>query len=76
MLLCIDIGNTHAHYGVVAHGQALFQRELPTRAIDHPSEGFGPVLAPQPDVVRSKLLRSTMTNASSAVRSTESCVND
>jgi len=44
MLLCIDIGNTHTHYGVVAHGQALFQRELLTRAIDHPSEGFGPVL--------------------------------
>jgi len=44
MLLCIDICNTHTHYGVVAHGQALFQRELPTRAIDHPSEGFGPIL--------------------------------
>jgi type III pantothenate kinase len=44
MLLCIDIGNTHTHYGVVAHGQALFQRELATRAIDHPSEGFGPIL--------------------------------
>jgi type III pantothenate kinase len=44
MLLCIDIGNTHTHYGVVAHGQALFLRELPTRTIDHPVEGFGPVL--------------------------------
>jgi type III pantothenate kinase len=44
MLLCIDIGNTHTHYGIVAHGQALFQRELPTRAIDHPAEGFGPIL--------------------------------
>ena len=31
-LLCIDIGNTHTHYGVVANGQALFQRELATRA--------------------------------------------
>ncbi|MDD2765045.1 MAG: type III pantothenate kinase [Opitutaceae bacterium] len=44
MLLCIDIGNTHTHYGVVANGQALFRRELPTRLIDHPSEGFGPAL--------------------------------
>ncbi|MFA5057425.1 MAG: type III pantothenate kinase [Opitutaceae bacterium] len=44
MLLCIDIGNTHTHYGIVANGQALFLRELPTRLIDHPSEGFGPVL--------------------------------
>jgi type III pantothenate kinase len=44
MLLCIDIGNTHVHYGVVAHGQALFQRERQTRLIDHPSEGFGPVI--------------------------------
>jgi type III pantothenate kinase len=43
-LLCIDIGNTHTHYGVVSNGQALFQRELPTRLIDHPTEGFGPVL--------------------------------
>jgi len=44
MLLCIDIGNTHTHYGVVAHGQALFLRELPTRAIDHPVEGLSPIL--------------------------------
>ena len=27
-LLCIDIGNTHTHYGVVVNGQALFQRAL------------------------------------------------
>lgn len=45
MLLCIDIGNTHTHYGVVANGQALAQHQLVTRAIDHPSEGFDPVLA-------------------------------
>ena len=44
MLLCIDIGNTHIHYGVVANGQSLFQRELPTRAIDHPHDGLGPIL--------------------------------
>lgn len=44
MLLCIDIGNTHTHYGVVVQGQSLFQRALPTRAIDHPSDGFGPIL--------------------------------
>jgi type III pantothenate kinase len=44
MLLCIDIGNTHTHYGVVANGQALDHRFLPTRQIDHPSDGFGPVL--------------------------------
>ncbi len=43
-LLCIDIGNTHTHYGVVTNGQALFQRELATRLIDHPSHGFGPEL--------------------------------
>jgi type III pantothenate kinase len=44
MLLCIDIGNTNTHFGVVANGQALFLRELPTRLIDHPAEGFGPIL--------------------------------
>lgn len=43
-VLCLDIGNTHTHYGVVANGQAVFQRDLPTRLIDHPSEGFGPEL--------------------------------
>jgi type III pantothenate kinase len=53
-LLCIDIGNTHTHYGVVSTGQTLFQRELPTRLLDHSSEGFGPVLerivASQPEL--------------------------
>jgi type III pantothenate kinase len=44
MLLCIDIGNTHTHFGVVANGQALFLRDLPTRQLDHPSSGFGPIL--------------------------------
>ena len=44
MLLCIDIGNTHTHFGVVSGGQALFLRELPTRAIDHPADGLGPIL--------------------------------
>jgi len=43
-LLCIDVGNTHTHYGVVSTGQTLFQRDLLTRLIDHASEGFGPVL--------------------------------
>ena len=43
-LLCIDVGNTHTHYGVVADGQARELRELPTRKLDHPSEGLGPVL--------------------------------
>jgi type III pantothenate kinase len=43
-LLCIDIGNTHTHYGVAANGQTLFQHALPTRLVDHPSDGFGPVL--------------------------------
>jgi len=44
MLLCIDIGNTHTHYGVVAKEGALFQRELATRSIDHASDGLGPQL--------------------------------
>ncbi len=43
-LLCIDIGNTHIHHGVVADGQTKLQRDLPTRLIDHPSDGLGPVL--------------------------------
>ncbi|HUJ42236.1 MAG TPA: type III pantothenate kinase [Opitutaceae bacterium] len=53
-LLCIDIGNTHVHYGVVSTGQTLFHRDLPTRLLEHPSDGLGPVLerivASQPDL--------------------------
>jgi type III pantothenate kinase len=44
MLLCIDIGNTHTHFGVVAGGRALFQHQLPTRTLDHPADGLGPAL--------------------------------
>lgn len=44
MLLCIDIGNTHTHYGVADNGRVLTQHQLPTRAVDHPADGFGPVL--------------------------------
>ncbi len=43
-LLCIDIGNTHTHYGVVADAQAKYLRAIDTRRLDHPSEGLGPVL--------------------------------
>jgi len=44
MLFCIDIGNTHLHHGVVANGQVVLPQQLPTRAIDHPIEGLGPIL--------------------------------
>lgn len=43
-LLCIDIGNTHTHFGVVANGRTLFQRAAPTCRIDHPTDGLGPEL--------------------------------
>ncbi len=45
MLLCIDIGNTHTHYGIVDHTGARFQRQTPTRQLDHAEHGFGPILA-------------------------------
>ena len=44
MLLCIDIGNTHTHFGIASDGHVLFQQEISTRQIDHPVAGFGPVL--------------------------------
>ncbi|HXA80497.1 MAG TPA: type III pantothenate kinase [Opitutaceae bacterium] len=44
-LLCIDIGNTHTHYGVVATGATVFQRALPTRLLDDARDGLGPALA-------------------------------
>jgi len=43
-LLCIDIGNTHTHFGVVATGATVFQRALPTRLLEDAREGFGPEL--------------------------------
>src|ERR1043166_4002755 len=45
MLLCIDIGNTHTHYGVVAEDGTRFLRELPTRQLDHLTDGLGAKLA-------------------------------
>ena len=45
MLLCIDIGNTHTHYGVVTDEGTRFFRELPTRQLDHLTDGLGARLA-------------------------------
>jgi type III pantothenate kinase len=40
MLLCIDIGNTHTHYGVVDDRGSRFLRQIPTRQLDHGEDGF------------------------------------
>lgn len=46
MLLCVDIGNTHTHYGAVGlGGEARFLEQLPTRQIDHYTDGLGAKLA-------------------------------
>lgn len=45
MLLCIDIGNTHTHFGVINGKRAEFMRQIPTREIDHYSNGLGPQLS-------------------------------
>jgi type III pantothenate kinase len=42
MLLCIDIGNTHTHYGVTGSDGALFLRHMPTKKIADLVEGMGP----------------------------------
>lgn len=42
MLLCIDIGNTHTHYGLTGTDGAPVMRHLPTKLIDHETEGFAP----------------------------------
>jgi type III pantothenate kinase len=55
MLLCIDIGNTHTHYGVVGPEGARFLRHLPTRQLDHLADGIGArfagIFAEQPGVI-------------------------
>lgn len=45
MLLCIDIGNTHTHYGVVDQSGTRLLRQIPTRQIDHEKDGFSSRLA-------------------------------
>jgi type III pantothenate kinase len=48
MLLCIDIGNTHTHYGLVsteADAGAREQYDTPTRTLDAPAAGIGPQIA-------------------------------
>ncbi len=44
-LLCIDIGNTHTHYGVVAAGAATDQGAVVTPLLDDPQEGLPARLA-------------------------------
>jgi len=40
VLLCIDIGNTHTHYGIVDSGGTRVLRQIATRQLDHPTDGF------------------------------------
>ena len=45
MLLCIDVGNTHTHFGVVETKGARFLQHIPTREIDHYADGMGPQMS-------------------------------
>ena len=40
MLLCIDIGNTHTHYGLVDSAGTRALQQIPTRQLDHATDGF------------------------------------
>ncbi len=44
-ILCIDIGNTHTHYGVVSAGVTTEQCAVITPLLDDPQEGLPPRLA-------------------------------
>lgn len=46
MLYCIDLGNTHTHFGRVAStsGQSSPPQTVPTHLIDHPIDGLAPRL--------------------------------
>jgi type III pantothenate kinase len=55
MLLCIDIGNTRTHYGIVNDTDgARAQYDIDTRTLEDPSAGIGPkitdLLARQPGI--------------------------
>ena len=43
-LLCIDIGNTHTHFGVVGCDDTTDQGEVKTAALDDPHAGLLPVI--------------------------------
>jgi len=45
MLLCIDIGNTHTHFGLTGPDGAPTISHLATKKIDDPAEGMGPICA-------------------------------
>lgn len=46
MLLCIDIGNTNTHYGLVTEADgARAQYDIPTRSLEDPAGGIGPKIA-------------------------------
>ncbi|WP_043586478.1 type III pantothenate kinase [Geminisphaera colitermitum] len=40
MLLCVDIGNTHTHYGLVQDRRTSCQSDVPTRLLDDPVLGL------------------------------------
>lgn len=44
-LLCLDIGNTHTHYGLLENTAVLADGQVRTAAIDDPAEGVPAVLA-------------------------------
>jgi len=54
MLFCIDIGNTHTHFGVVGDDGARFMRHVITIEIEDPVRGLAPeikrVLAEYPQI--------------------------
>jgi type III pantothenate kinase len=45
MLLCLDIGNTHTHFGIVGPDGARAMSAVPTPRLDHAVDGLGPRLA-------------------------------
>lgn len=53
-VLCIDIGNTHTHFGVVHDGAAVDQGEVRTPLLDDPAQGLParlPALLSQVDAI-------------------------
>jgi len=44
-VLCLDVGNTRAHAGVLSGGRVLWQCSVPTRQAADPVAGLGPRLA-------------------------------
>ncbi|HEY0945427.1 MAG TPA: type III pantothenate kinase [Opitutaceae bacterium] len=71
MLLCIDIGNTHAHFGLLTEERTVMQDTVPTRLSGDPTEGIAaqvPVLQARFGAIRAVAFCSVVPAVNATLR--------